>query len=461
LPKEKMDEYRRCTLIDPLEALCFLSLAILIAEKIEPQRLPSSFHRVFSYRYEPKDSHLFDLKFNSEAFQNHTIARLADDGKAYLVRTDIKDFYASITGSALRNALSRHRVPHWCIETLMLMLGRWQQGSGAGIPIGPNASHILAEALLVDVDSDLIKDGIDYIRFVDDYRLFAPDADTARTWLEILSKRLRALGLILRADKTSVDAVNRSNYVSLLTERNIGPLAETSKPKPPQPPPCPPSGCRRPPPRLADINGLKLVDAKDLFERLRAAKSADMRDLRLLIESSYHRSEFEIIERAIDLLDQSPHFILYLTDFLTQESSRIPPASRASISQSFGVRLNRGETLLDYEILKIATLLGTNGYRNPDAIVTYFRSMPSDVSPIVTRYLLEALDGQVDALAGSLFRERYDSAGPWERRAIAKLMPRHMRREYHSALHQRGRKHRQWDPFLESVLTSGGSTAPF
>ena len=40
-----------------------------------------------------------------------------------------------------------------------------------GIPIGPYASRLLAEALLIDVDASLEAQHVDFVRWVDDYNV--------------------------------------------------------------------------------------------------------------------------------------------------------------------------------------------------------------------------------------------------------------------------------------------------
>ena len=45
-------------------------------------------------------------------------------------------------------------------------------GNSYGIPVGPYASRVLGEAVLIDVDAYLKSQGIDYVRWVDDYNIF-------------------------------------------------------------------------------------------------------------------------------------------------------------------------------------------------------------------------------------------------------------------------------------------------
>jgi hypothetical protein len=61
----------------------------------------------------------------------------------------------------------------------------------------------LGEAVLIDVDSTLLSFGIDFIRFVDDYIIFADKVQEAEYGIRILGEtRFRNHGLTLQTAKT-------------------------------------------------------------------------------------------------------------------------------------------------------------------------------------------------------------------------------------------------------------------
>ena len=72
------------------------------------------------------------------------------------------------------------------------------------MPVGSNASRILAEAALIEIDNYLISKNIDFCRFVDDYRIFAKSASEAHKNLAILVERLNKEGLFLNFSKTNI-----------------------------------------------------------------------------------------------------------------------------------------------------------------------------------------------------------------------------------------------------------------
>ena len=244
-PKNDRQGFRRCALLDPRDAVIYLTAAILIAQAIEPHRLPIATNTVFSYRFTNTQGTLFNSSYNAEAFHAETLARLATDRRIHLVRTDIESFYPQIAHERLRSILRRCAVEQDCIDVVLRLLRAWQDADGRGIPIGQDASRILGEASLIEVDRALVAAGVDFTRFVDDYRLFAPDAATAHGWLDILTRSLAREQLTLNAAKTALDAVTRSEYATLSARRKLGP-ASLSGAFEQRAPACPPSGCRRP-----------------------------------------------------------------------------------------------------------------------------------------------------------------------------------------------------------------------
>lgn len=84
----------------------------------------------------------------------------------------------------------------------------WSNRDSYGLPVGSNASRILSEASLIEVDNYLISQKIDFCRFVDDYRIFAKDSATAHHWLSLLVDRLSKEGLFINTSKTEIKDVS-------------------------------------------------------------------------------------------------------------------------------------------------------------------------------------------------------------------------------------------------------------
>ena len=91
------------------------------------------------------------------------------------------------------------------VRALEKMLSCFSEGTSYGIPVGPAASRLLGEAVLIDVDSTLMSFGIDFVRFVDDFVIFAHTAKLAEYGLRVLGETLiQHHGLTLQPAKTKV-----------------------------------------------------------------------------------------------------------------------------------------------------------------------------------------------------------------------------------------------------------------
>ena len=76
VPKKTLFDFRKCGYIEPLDEIIYLSLAIMLSNKIEKERIHKKSKIVYSYRLksdlikEQKPTYLFDLKMNYTSFRN-------------------------------------------------------------------------------------------------------------------------------------------------------------------------------------------------------------------------------------------------------------------------------------------------------------------------------------------------------------------------------------------------------
>ena len=64
LPTTAAFDFRRCALMQPLDTIKYLTIALLFAEEIERQRPAKARRMVFSYRFAPQKGYIFDPKYN-------------------------------------------------------------------------------------------------------------------------------------------------------------------------------------------------------------------------------------------------------------------------------------------------------------------------------------------------------------------------------------------------------------
>ncbi len=211
--------FRAATQIDPVWNAYFLALAIELAEDIEKARLPAERGIVFSYRYRPDLANytMFDRDLGWAAFHRSALAEA--ENYPFVLSTDISDFYQRVYHHRLDNALKQTSENKDAIGRVQGALFRLSNRTSYGLPIGGNASRLLAEILLNRVDRLLLGRRIVFKRFVDDYLVFTEGQDEAQKALAVISQTLMVNeGFSLSRLKTRL--MSRSEF------RRSSPLAD-------------------------------------------------------------------------------------------------------------------------------------------------------------------------------------------------------------------------------------------
>lgn len=195
--------FRQGTQIDPVWNAYLLALVASIGEDIEKRRVSSDI--VFSYRHkiDPASGTLFDKSIGWHKFQ--TAAKAGAEKYPFILRCDISDFYPRIYHHRLENALLRATQRGEVVKRIMELVKAISAGPSYGLPVGGPAARLLSELLLNSVDRLLIAEGVRFIRFVDDYIIFADTKELAHSALIRLSELLLTNeGLSLQKTKTRI-----------------------------------------------------------------------------------------------------------------------------------------------------------------------------------------------------------------------------------------------------------------
>lgn len=205
-PKSRLN-IRRVDQLHPYDLIFYTALVLDLRDSITLSRVPPEQNRVFSYR---ADGAVGDrLYTDSPAYPEFRgrLNELAQEKVRFLGLTDIGDFFPRIYQHRLVNALlcASKDTKTDEIRCLEKLLYRFAGGTSYGIPIGPAASRVLAEAVLIDVDSTLISKGVEFIRFVDDYVIIADRVEDAEYGIRALAEVLYLNhGLTLQTAKTRI-----------------------------------------------------------------------------------------------------------------------------------------------------------------------------------------------------------------------------------------------------------------
>ncbi|TNE53864.1 MAG: RNA-directed DNA polymerase [Bacteroidetes bacterium] len=197
--------FRWASIIDPIWNAYLLSQVIKISDDLEKSRIDVAKDCIFSYRIQldEESGKLFNSDVSWRLFYS-TAQEIADSHK-YVVRFDISDFYNRVYHHRLENALHRTNADRPTVNKIMKILQDLSNNVSYGLPIGGNASRILAEILLNSMDQMMSSKKIKFCRFVDDYIVFADSKEDAFRKLNWCAEfLLRNEGLALQKNKTQV-----------------------------------------------------------------------------------------------------------------------------------------------------------------------------------------------------------------------------------------------------------------
>lgn len=118
---------------------------------------------------------------------------------------DVRDCYGSIGPAAVSSALHLMGVGRDRIDELVEILGSFEARGVRGLPIGPDPSAVLANAVLAPVDAALREvAGFAAMRWVDDVVVFTRDVARARRAAAVFRRAVRAIGLEANDSKCRV-----------------------------------------------------------------------------------------------------------------------------------------------------------------------------------------------------------------------------------------------------------------
>ena len=118
--------------------------------------------------------------------------------------TDIRDCYGSIRPGTVTARLMALGAPAGPIRAVSTWLRAFEDEGVRGLPVGPAASAVLAEAVMTAGDLVLSASGVRHTRWVDDVAIFCDDRGAAVTALDELRRVWTSLGLEAHEGKTAL-----------------------------------------------------------------------------------------------------------------------------------------------------------------------------------------------------------------------------------------------------------------
>ena len=199
VPKDEIS-YRQATQLDPQDSIIFSAIVHQYGASVEARRLQPSL--VYSYRFNPTST---DGLYGQPTAWNDfwRKADLLSRTCTHILYCDIADFYNQVYHHTVENQLIASSWPNQVIKWVIALLESTTAGVSRGVPIGPHASHLIAEATLIPIDNSLNQTGLTFLRYADDIIFFCNSDAERRTALataaNILDKQQR---LMLQRHKT-------------------------------------------------------------------------------------------------------------------------------------------------------------------------------------------------------------------------------------------------------------------
>lgn len=178
VPKPSGD-FRVVHQLEPMDAIVYTALAYEIADAIEAARVPKVEMIACSYRLKLDNGNFFAGGSGYPDFIEQT--ELLANQQQYVLVTDIADFYNQIYLHRLNNAVEYADTSLKAVgDDIEYFITTLNEKSSQGIPVGPAASIVMAEAVLMDVDNFVKNQAVPHTRYVDDYRIFGISVEQLR-----------------------------------------------------------------------------------------------------------------------------------------------------------------------------------------------------------------------------------------------------------------------------------------
>lgn len=209
-------------LLHPQDLIIYTALVMIAKNDIEKSRINTKARRVFSYRVDTgNEKILYGVKNSHEDYRRQLESKSDTPSTKYVAIADIADFFPRIYQHRLENVIesiaTTQRVRDVARVLIKKLVSSLMGRNSYGIPVGPYASRILAEALLIDVDSTLQSKNVNFVRWVDDYNIFCTSEYEAQSVLFHLGEWLYTNhGLTLQTAKTKILPIDRFKQESLL-----------------------------------------------------------------------------------------------------------------------------------------------------------------------------------------------------------------------------------------------------
>jgi hypothetical protein len=194
---------RTLTVLHPAIANRYAALVAAVAPDVEAGLARSvAANRVAACSVDPPSLRLVPWAVERRTFAS--ALRELSRTEPCLVFADVRECYPRIRPGVVEGSLRALGCSSAVARAVRTFLVSLAQCGVRGLPVGPEASAVLANAVLAGVDEGLSAAGFRHLRWVDDIVVGATGPLGAARALDLLRARLRALRLELNDRKTRI-----------------------------------------------------------------------------------------------------------------------------------------------------------------------------------------------------------------------------------------------------------------
>jgi reverse transcriptase-like protein len=192
---------REVTVLHPALAARYTALVSAVALRVDEGLSPSvAANRVAIASVDPPRLILRSFRDERVAF-GRRLARLARRTPCLLF-ADVRECYRSIAPDVVAASLRALGCDGASVDGVAVFLRTLQELDVEGLPVGPDPSAVLANAVLAEADRALERLGAPHLRWVDDLVVGVDGSRGAATVLEVAREAFDRVGLRLNDAKT-------------------------------------------------------------------------------------------------------------------------------------------------------------------------------------------------------------------------------------------------------------------
>lgn len=340
------------------------------------------------------------------------------------IATDIANFYDRLNLHRLESSLADVGVEPKVVKALNSLLLFWADRNSYGLPVGCDASRLLAECALIPVDKAMYETGVNFIRFVDDYRIFATNFAEAHSHLHFLIEELDRAGLFLNTSKTVFFDISEGDSEESSGERSelgqfenidekekieahksvkVGYVSKIVK--------------HYRFPGVEKVKKLKEVDIEQAAKEAGNAPFEQAEDhIKLFVQAFIYQGG-KRDDLLKEIISKYIHSITYIVDALIREADRIEKTEKENIINLFRNYFNENR-LSPYYRLMILRLLSSKDYQDISFLRSFLASLNVNESEMLVREFCLRMADVEDRDLLNRVRELYDKSSVVVRRAI-------------------------------------------